>query len=126
MTRGDITSGLMKFALPLMIGNLLQQVYNIADTLIVGRYLGEYALAAVGSSYTLMIFLTSVLLGLCMGSGAFYSIQFGAGEQDRLKRGIFLSFVGIGGLTVLLTVGAFWGIQGILWFMRVPDGIQED
>ena len=124
MTRGDITSGLIKFALPLMIGNLLQQVYNIADTLIVGRYLGEYALAAVGSSYTLMVFLTSVLLGLCMGSGAFYSIQFGAGEQDRLKRGIFLSFVGIGGLTVLLTVGAFLGIQGILWFMRVPDGIQ--
>lgn len=124
MTRGDITSGLMKFALPLMIGNLLQQVYNIADTLIVGRYLGEYALAAVGSSYTLMIFLTSVLLGLCMGSGAFYSIQFGAGEQDRLKKGIFLSFVGIGGLTVLLTAGSFLGIQGILWFMRVPDGLQ--
>ena len=124
MTRGNITSGIMKFALPLMAGNLLQQVYNIADTLIVGRYLGEYALAAVGSSYTLMIFLTSVLLGLCMGSGAFYSIQFGAGEQDRLKTGVFLSFMGIGGLTVLLTAGSFLGIQGILWFMRVPDGIQ--
>lgn len=62
MTQGNITSGIMKFALPLMAGNLLQQVYNIADTLIVGRYLGEYALAAVGSSYTLMIFLTFIYL----------------------------------------------------------------
>ena len=53
-----------------MIGNLLQQFYNIADTWIVGQFLGADALAAVGSSYTLMVFLTSILLGLCMGSGA--------------------------------------------------------
>ena len=56
LTEGDITGNLLLFALPLMAGNLLQQCYNIADTLIVGRYLGANALAAVGSSYTLMTF----------------------------------------------------------------------
>ena len=67
---GSITKSLLIFALPMIAGNLLQQCYNIADTIIVGRFLGADALAAVGSSYTLMTFLTSIILGLCMGSGA--------------------------------------------------------
>ena len=69
LTKGNITKGLVLFALPMIAGNLLQQLYNIADTLIVGRALGRNALAAVGSAYTLMTFLTSVFLGLSMGAG---------------------------------------------------------
>ena len=67
LTSGSITGTMLRFALPMIAGNLLQQLYNVADTLIVGRFLGSVALAAVGSSYTLMTFLTSILLGLCMG-----------------------------------------------------------
>ena len=78
LTEGNIVSKLLKFAFPIMVGNMLQQLYNVADTLIVGKYLGQDALAAVGSSYTLMVFITSILLGLCMGSGAFFSMQFGS------------------------------------------------
>lgn len=66
LTKGSISRSLLLFALPMMAGNLLQQFYNIADTLIVGRVLGKNALAAVGSSYTLMTFLTSIFLGLSM------------------------------------------------------------
>lgn len=72
MTKEPIMKSMLAFAAPMMIGNLLQQFYNIADTLIVGKVLGPDALAAVGSSFTLMTFLTSILLGLCMGSGAFF------------------------------------------------------
>ena len=72
LVTGNITWGMLWFAVPMILGNLLQQFYNIADTLIVGRFLGAKALAAVGSAYTLMIFLTSVLLGLCMGSGVVF------------------------------------------------------
>ena len=72
---GSITGNLLLFALPLMAGNLLQQLYNVADTWVVGRFLGADALAAVGSAYTLMVFLTSILLGLCMGSGADFAVQ---------------------------------------------------
>ena len=64
LTRGKISRSLILFALPMIAGNLLQQFYNIADTLIVGRVLGSNALAAVGSSYTLMTFLTSIFLGV--------------------------------------------------------------
>ena len=66
LTHGSITKGLLLFALPMIAGNLLQQLYNIADTLIVGQALGRNALAAVGSAYTLMVFLTSIFLGLSM------------------------------------------------------------
>lgn len=63
LTKGPIFKTLLLFALPMMLGNLLQQVYNITDTIIVGRFLGSGALAAVGSTYTLMTFLTSVMIG---------------------------------------------------------------
>ena len=100
LTEGDITKKLLLFALPLMAGNLLQQMYNVADTLIVGRFLGADALAAVGSSYTLMVFLTSILLGLCMGSSAFFSIQFGRKDMERLRTSFALSFLLIGAAVV--------------------------
>ena len=92
LTQGPITSNLLRFAVPLMIGNLLQQFYNIADTWIVGQFLGADALAAVGSSYTLMVFLTSILLGLCMGSGAVFSIYYGRKDEEKLKSSIFPVF----------------------------------
>ena len=69
LTKGNITKGLLLFALPMIAGNLLQQFYNIADTLIVGQALGKNALAAVGSAYTLMTFLTSIFLGLASERG---------------------------------------------------------
>ena len=64
LTTGDITKGIWSFAVPLMLGNVMQQLYNLVDTWVVGTYLGNGALAAVGSSYTLMTFLTSVIIGL--------------------------------------------------------------
>lgn len=69
LTDGKIAKSLLLFSLPMMAGNLLQQLYNIADTFIVGQTIGATALSAVGSSYSLMVLLTSVILGLCMGSG---------------------------------------------------------
>ena len=78
LTRGPVMRAMLAFALPMIAGNLLQQCYHIADTLIVGQFLGKNALAAVGSSFTLMTFLTSMLLGLCMGSGALVSLAASA------------------------------------------------
>lgn len=93
LTQGSVTKSMLLFACPMILGNLLQQFYNVADTLIVGRFLGSDALAAVGSSFSLMTFLTSILLGLCMGSGIVFSMLFGARKADSLKNCIFISFV---------------------------------
>ena len=103
-----------------MVGNMLQQLYNVVDTLIVGRYLGEHALAAVGSSYTLMVFVTSVILGLCMGSSAFFSMQFGGRDFDRMEKGIFIAFLSIGAVAVILNILVYAGMDGILVFLKVP------
>ena len=120
LVTGNITWGMLWFAVPMILGNLLQQFYNIADTLIVGRFLGAKALAAVGSAYTLMIFLTSVLLGLCMGSGVVFSLQYGARDHAALKRSIFVSLVLIGVITLLLNIAVFVWIDPILRLLQVP------
>ena len=120
LTQGPITKNILLFALPLMFGNLLQQMYNIADTWVVGRFLGADALAAVGSSYTLMTFLTSILLGLCMGSGAAVSMQYGSGETEKMRQSVFQSFLFIAGIALVLNLLVYLGLNGILWVLRVP------
>lgn len=123
MTQGSTMKSMLRFALPMILGNLLQQCYNIADTLIVGRFLGPNALAAVGSSFTLMTFLTSILLGLCMGSGTFFSIRFGEGDEKGLKDGICASFVLILSLTILLNILVFLCLEKIQIFLKVPEEV---
>lgn len=123
LTQGGITSTLLRFTLPMMVGAFLQQCYNIADTLIVGQCIGADALAAVGSAYTLMIFLISVLLGLSMGSGTVFSLQYGAGDQSALRRSIFVSFVLIGTVTLVLNVAVFFWLDPILRLLQVPQDI---
>ena len=123
LTEGGITGRLLRFALPLMAGTLLQQLYNVADTLVVGRFLGADALAAVGSAYTLMTFLTSILLGLCMGSSAFFSIQFGRRDTERLKNSFFLAFVLIGLAALALNALSFAGLDWIIRALQVPETV---
>ncbi len=123
MTQGPAMKSMLRFALPMIAGNLLQQCYNIADTLIVGRVLGPDALAAVGSSFTLMTFLTSILLGLCMGSGTLFSMCFGEGDERKLKESICASFLLILILTIVLNALTFLLLNSIQAFLQVPDEV---
>lgn len=120
LTKGSITKTMLLFAMPMIFGNMLQQLYNVADTLIVGRFLGANALAAVGSSYTLMTFLTSILLGLCMGSGAVFSIRYGEGNKRKLQESIWASFLMTGILAVILNILVFVFLDPILRLLQVP------
>ena len=123
LTKGNISKALLLFALPMIAGNLLQQFYNIADTLIVGRVLGKTALAAVGSSYTLMTFLTSIFLGLSLGSGALFSIYHGKKDEESLRLSIVHSFLLIIGITVILNILVYLFLTPILYFLRVPENV---
>ena len=125
LTTGPITQTMLLFAFPMILGNLLQQLYNIADTLIVGQFLGADALAAVGSSYTLMTFLTSILLGLCMGSGAVFSIRCGEKNEKGLQESILHSFLMIAVLAVVLNAAVFLLMDPILHFLKVPSEIYD-
>lgn len=123
LTSGNIASALLSFAGPMIIGNLLQQIYNIADTLIVGRCLGEDALAAVGSTYTLTTFLYSIIIGLCMGSGALVSYCYGEKNRKRLRSCINISFVLIGAITVAAEIITLFTTSGILKLLKTPPEI---
>ena len=125
LTQGPITKTLLLFSAPMIAGNLLQQLYNVVDTLIVGHFIGPDALASVGASYALMVFLTSILLGLCMGSGVVFSMRFGAREMDELKNSLFVSFIFIGFITCLITAASFFFIDPILRLLQIPDDIRE-
>ena len=125
LTKGPITRTMLSFAAPMIAGNLLQQFYNIADTLIVGKFLGAQALAAVGSAFSLMTFLTSILLGLCMGSSAVFSIRYGQRNEEKLKSSIFVSFVMIAAVTVVINLLVFLLIKPIIRFMNVPSDVYQ-
>lgn len=125
LTKGLITRTMLSFAAPMIAGNLLQQFYNIADTLIVGKFLGAQALAAVGSAFSLMTFLTSILLGLCMGSSAVFSIRYGQRNEEKLKSSIFVSFVMIAAVTVVINLLVFLLIKPIIRFMNVPLDVYQ-
>ena len=126
LTEGPVVRSMLLFAVPMILGDLLQQCYNIADTLIVGQFLGRNALAAVGSSFTLMTFLTSVILGLCMGSGALFSMRFGQRDEGALRESLCASFFFIAFVTVLMNVLSYVCLDGLRTFLSVPDEVWGD
>lgn len=117
---GRIGRSIILFSLPMILGNLLQQFYNVADTLIVGRTIGAQALAAVGSAYALMVLLTSILLGLCMGSGVVFARLYGSGEHDRMKTAIANAFVFILLICGIITISSHFLLEKIILWMHVP------
>lgn len=123
LTQGSVTKTMLLFAGPMIVGNLLQQCYNIADTLIVGRVLGAEALASVGAAYTLLTFLTSILIGLCMGSGSVFSWHFGGKNLEQLRESVGVAFALIGGITIAMNLTVFLLLDPILSLLSVPDEI---
>lgn len=123
LTQGNITKSLILFSLPMILGNLLQQLYNIVDTFIVGQCINSQALAAVGSSFTIMTFLTSIILGLCMGSSILFSMLYGARQYSQMKTSFFVSFITIALLSALLEGICLLLIDPILHFMNIPTDI---
>ena len=104
----------------------MQQFYNIADTLIVGRVVGKNALAAVGAAYTLMTFLTSIFLGLSMGAGVLFSIYKGKNDKHALRVAVAHAFVLIMAVMVFVNVLVYVCMHPILWFLRVPQEVMEE
>lgn len=123
LTKGKISKSLIMITIPMIAGNLLQQFYNIADTLIVGQVLGKNALAAVGSAYTLMIFLTSIFLGLSMGAGALFSIYRGNDSDENLRIAVGQAFSLIMLVTIVLNIAVYILINPIMIFLQVPDEV---
>jgi len=123
LTEGPPFKVIVSFAIPMILGNVFQQFYNIADSIIVGKLIGPSALAAVGNSFAIMVLLTSILFGLCMGAGTVFSRYFGAKQYDELKISISTSFIFIGAVTVAIMALSLLFINPIITFMNVPEEV---
>lgn len=126
MTKGKPLALLIRFAVPLMIGNIFQQLYNLVDTVIVGRFVGADALAAVGTTGIVCFLMCSLMIGLSVGAGIVVSQFFGVGNIEKLKSAV----VSLIWLTVIVTVTmsliGFFGARAFLTLLQVPENILED
>jgi putative MATE family efflux protein len=123
MTAGSPAKLIIGFAIPMLIGNIFQQIYNVVDTLIVGRYLGEEALAGVGSTGTLTGFLLAFVIGLCNGAGLVVAQCFGCHDNNKMKKAI-ISLIWVAGvMTVVVAVVGIVGAQVFLRILSVPENV---
>ncbi len=125
LTEGPIVRRLLLFSLPMTAANLLQQCYNLADTMIVGRFIGDDALASVGSAYTLMVFITSILFGLSLGSSALIANYYGACKSEKMHTTIASSFIVIFLLSLIITVVSLFALDWIIGILNTPEELEE-
>ena len=123
MTKGNVYSLILRFALPVFISQVFQQLYNTADTLIVGRFLGTEALAAVGSSGTLIFMMISFFEGMFMGAGVLISRCYGAGDREGVSRAAHTNVaIGLISGAVLTVIGLLFTPTFLRW-MNVDEAI---
>ena len=122
-TTGSILRKLLLFSVPMIIGALFQQLYGIVDAVVVGRFLGGGALAAIGISMGTFFFITSMLFGFTTGASVIISQFFGAKQNDELKNAVSTSFVFLTALAVVLTALGVAFAPSILRLLGAPADI---
>jgi len=126
MTVGSTFGSIIAFSIPLLIGNVFQQLYNTVDALVVGNAVGSGALAAVGASGQILFFFASLFIGIATGAGVLISQAFGAKDQERLKKTVSTMY----GLTlyagILISVVGFFLAKPILLLLQTPEEIMAD
>lgn len=126
MTKGNANKLILKFALPMILGNIFQQVYNLVDTIVVGKFVGADALAVVGSSFAIVVFITSIIIGLTMGVGVILAQFYGANEMEKFKIVAITSFIFIGLITIVLMIISIGFIDPILKLFNMPSKLIKD
>ncbi|MFR5266643.1 MATE family efflux transporter [Clostridium sp.] len=126
MTKGKPSKLILYFAFPMILGNIFQQVYNLVDTIVVGKFIGSNALAAVGSSFAIIVFITSIIIGLSMGVSVLLSQFYGAKELEKMKETIITATIVIGFVTIILMIVSLMFIDNILALFNMPQQLIED
>lgn len=126
MTEGNPLLLILKFTLPLLAGNLLQQGYNVADAAIVGRFLGTNALAGVGASSSVQFLILGFCIGTCTGFCVPVAQRFGAGDYSTMRRFVFNSFIITAVIAVVLTALCAIFCTQIVELLATPDDIFDD
>lgn len=123
LIHGSIAKSIFWFSIPLLVGNLFQQLYNTVDSYVVGNYVSKQALAAVGGSSPIINMLIGFFMGLATGAGVIIAQYFGAGDESRLKRAVHSSAALTLAMSVLLTVVGLFATQPLLRAVGVPSDV---
>ena len=126
MTQGNTSKILITFTIPMLLGNVFQQLYNTTDAIIVGRFVGKNALAAVGVANPCMALAISLIMGICMGMAVLMSQYFGAGEYEELKKEVSTALIGGIVFTIVLSVVCVLLSRSILLLIGTPHEILDD
>ena len=126
MTAGSPFQIILNFTIPIFIGNVFQQFYNMADTIIVGKFVGTGALAAVGSVGTIVFLIIGFLQGLTAGFSVLTAQRFGAGDMKNMRKSVGTACVLSVIITVVMTAGSMLGMRSLLQFMNTPADIFDD
>ena len=123
MTYGDIPKQLFMFTIPILLSQILQQLYNIADTAIIGQYVGTDALAAIGSTGLLIAVIVNFFIGLSTGVSAVIANKFGAHEYDKLRKSIATSLSVSIALGIVFTIGSLIFMKSIINLLQTPKDV---
>lgn len=123
MTSGSPGKLIITFAIPLMLGNVFQQFYTMADTMIVGQVVGVEALAAVGAADWLVWLVFGIMTGMAQGFSILISQYYGAGEKENLKRAVAKSYVLTAILSIIVLVLSEVTVQQVLQFLHTPENV---
>ena len=123
MTVGSPTKMILNFTFPIFLGNVFQQFYNMADTIIVGKFVGAKALAAVGSTGTIMFLIIGFLTGLTAGFTVPTSQKFGAGDMKAMRKTVGSAIILSAVVSIVMTIVSMLGMRGLLKLMHTPDDI---
>ena len=121
MTSGSPTKKMLLFSFPILLGNLFQQIYSLSDTLVVGRFLGKEALAAVGSSSAIVVLINSIIIGLCMGASVLFAEYFASKNNDKFAKAISTSSIFIAGLSLVVSLLMIIFINPLLVLFQIPE-----
>ena len=126
LTKGHPDKTLWRFLLPMMFSVAFQQIYNIADSMIAGKFAGEDALAAVGASYPITVIFMAFAVGMNLGASVIVSRLFGAGDRKGVKRAVTTAFASSLSLAVILTVYGYFFCRNMMEWIHTPQNIMQD
>lgn len=126
MTVGNPTKLILSFSIPLLVGNIFQQFYNMVDAIIVGRFVGVKALAAVGSTGSLAFLVLGFIIGLTSGFSVLVAQKFGAKDEDGLRHSVAMSIYLCGAFTIIMTIISLLSSKPLLMLMKTPMDIIDD
>ncbi|MEN6364483.1 MAG: MATE family efflux transporter [Rectinema sp.] len=126
LTKGNETTQLISFALPMLLGNVFQQFYNMVDSFVVGRFVGTNALAAVGTAFPVNFFMISLIMGIFMGSTVLIAQFFGAKDKEKIKAVVDTTYIFLFVAGIVMTFFGILSAKPILSLMKVPPEIMGE